>query len=296
MKMFRWLFLLVLLGSSMGCLSQPVFAEAQQITAVGEYTMGDGETMAAAKERARLEAMRAAAEQAGVYLESSSAVRGMELTADVVRTIAGSVLQVQHTDYKKELTADGNLRFTATVTALVDPVDAVALQNQLKEKNAQQAYAALQADYAKLEAEMKELKAQHAAAPTAAARQQIEQAMQRNEKALSAAGWLSEGERYRMQKKYALAQQAYRQALAMDKSRSDAWYGLGRCLEALEQKNAAIEAYQQYLQQANPDSYSYYLLDAKRRLAALQQPAGKGNKLQVFHGADRETIDLKSDG
>ena len=28
MKMFRWLLLLVLLGSSMGCLSQPVFAEA----------------------------------------------------------------------------------------------------------------------------------------------------------------------------------------------------------------------------------------------------------------------------
>ena len=67
-------------------------AAPQTITAVGEYTMGDGETMAAAKERARAAAMRTAAEQAGVYLESTTEVQNLAVTNDEITVIAGSIL------------------------------------------------------------------------------------------------------------------------------------------------------------------------------------------------------------
>ena len=68
-------------------------AAPQAITAVGEYTMGDGETMAAAKERARAAAMRTAVEQAGVYLESTTEVQNLAVTNDEITVIAGSILQ-----------------------------------------------------------------------------------------------------------------------------------------------------------------------------------------------------------
>ena len=52
-------------------------AEPHAITATGEYTMGEAETLLVARERALEDAKRNAAEQVGVYVTSSSTVRNL---------------------------------------------------------------------------------------------------------------------------------------------------------------------------------------------------------------------------
>jgi len=54
------------------------------IEADGVYLMGDNDTPKSARDAARNEAMRAATEQAGVYIESTSEVQGYALTRDEI--------------------------------------------------------------------------------------------------------------------------------------------------------------------------------------------------------------------
>ena len=72
------------------------YAEVRTITAVGEYTMGEAETPLIAKERADQQAMRAASEQAGVYLESLTEVKNMKLTKDEIMVSSISPLPLRH--------------------------------------------------------------------------------------------------------------------------------------------------------------------------------------------------------
>lgn len=368
--------LLVLLLTVSGTVS----AQPQLITATGEYTMGEGETPAAAKERARLEAMRSATEQAGIYLESSSVVKDMQLTQDEVHTMAGSVLQVQSASYTKKLAADNDsITFTAQITALVDPVDVTALRQRLQDKSVkeeyerlQQSYAKTQQEYERLQAEVKELKNQLSEVEAPAQKTEIQKEIARNEEQVAASGWLAEGNRllwkrnyygavdaytqairvmpssadayigraqahkgkgetslamadftkavelapeaaagwlgrgrlyeeqrlyaeavadytqgiaadpsraasylsraelYRQRQDAASALSDYRTAISLDDSLADAWYGAAKCQEALGDKEAAISGYTNYLSRADKKSYSYKLLDAKKRLNFLQ--------------------------
>ena len=71
----------------------PALAKPVVVEADGEYTIGDGdnENPAAAQEFARKNALRRAAEQVSVYVESFSKVQKFKLTADEVLTISASV-------------------------------------------------------------------------------------------------------------------------------------------------------------------------------------------------------------
>ena len=69
-------------------------AAPEIIEADGIYLMGDNDTPKSARDAARNEAMRAATEQAGVYIESTSEVQGYALTRDEIRTVAAAILRV----------------------------------------------------------------------------------------------------------------------------------------------------------------------------------------------------------
>lgn len=106
----------------------PVNTEAvpQQITASGAYIMGENDSPKIAKDAARQEAMRAATEKAGVYVESYSKTKNMELTADDVKVISGAVLKVLREQAVPELSA-GVWKYTVTLTCEVD-TDNIDLQ------------------------------------------------------------------------------------------------------------------------------------------------------------------------
>ena len=94
-------------------------AAPQVITANGVYIMGENDSPKIAKDAARQEAMRAAVEKAGVYVESYSKTQNMQLTEDDVKVISGAVLKVTDEKAKPELEGDV-WRYTVTITAEID--------------------------------------------------------------------------------------------------------------------------------------------------------------------------------
>lgn len=98
-----------------------LFGEAapQTITATGSYTMGENDSPKIAKDAARQEAMRVATEKAGVYVESYSKTKNMQLSEDDVKVISGAVLKVTKETAVPDLT-NGAWHYTVTITAEVD--------------------------------------------------------------------------------------------------------------------------------------------------------------------------------
>ena len=100
-------------------LSGSAHAAPEIIEADGVYMMGDNDTPRSARDAARNEAMRAATEQAGVYIESTSEVQGYTLTRDEIRTVAAAVLRVLHEDVTPEL-IEGAWRYRVHLVCSVD--------------------------------------------------------------------------------------------------------------------------------------------------------------------------------
>lgn len=101
-------------------------ANAQVVTCTGsdEYIMSEFETIDIAKQRAKQKAERAAQEQAGVFVESSTEVVNMMVTKDEIHTMAAGILHVKDVQYQLTPLADGkSLIIKATVTADVDTTD-----------------------------------------------------------------------------------------------------------------------------------------------------------------------------
>jgi tetratricopeptide (TPR) repeat protein len=103
------------------------------ITASGVYVMGENDSPKIAKDAARQEAMRAATEKAGVYVESYSRTQNMELSADEVKVISGAVLKVLQEKAEPEL-KDGVWKYSVTLTCEVD-TDNIDLKNLLENRN-----------------------------------------------------------------------------------------------------------------------------------------------------------------
>ena len=74
--------------------------------------MGEAETPLVAKERAAEQAMRAAAEQAGVYLESLTEVQNMRLVRDEITVLTATVLAVVDKKYSQRSVDTGGMHFT----------------------------------------------------------------------------------------------------------------------------------------------------------------------------------------
>ena len=83
-----------------------VSAAPEIIEVDGVYMMGDNDAPKFARDAARTEAMRAATERAGIYIESTSEVQGYTLTRDEIRTVAAAVLRVLREEAAPELVGD----------------------------------------------------------------------------------------------------------------------------------------------------------------------------------------------
>ena len=83
-----------------------VSAAPEIIEVDGVYMMGDNDAPKFARDAARAEAMRAATERVGIYIESTSEVQGYALTRDEIRTVAAAVLRVLREEATPELVGD----------------------------------------------------------------------------------------------------------------------------------------------------------------------------------------------
>lgn len=104
-------------------LSAPVaLARTQTIQATGVYQMGENDSIAAAKENARKDAMRNAAEQAGVYVRSYSKTKNLRLTDDQVEIISIQTMQVKDCRYTQDY-RNNTLVIQASIEATIDDAD-----------------------------------------------------------------------------------------------------------------------------------------------------------------------------
>ena len=112
-------------------------AEAKQVTveATGQYTVGDGpdENISAAKERARVDAMRMAAEQGGVFVESITQVRDAKLTKDEVNVITAQVMQVAK-ETMQPVVEGTCVKYVCKIVATID-TDAVDIDKYITNSN-----------------------------------------------------------------------------------------------------------------------------------------------------------------
>ena len=113
---------------------QTATAAPQVITAEGVAIMGESDMPKDVRAAARREAMRAATEQAGVYVESYTETQDFTLTKDEVRMIAGSILHVIKEEAIPEV-IEGTWQYRVRLTCEVDTseVDIAALAEKKAE-------------------------------------------------------------------------------------------------------------------------------------------------------------------
>lgn len=93
-------------------------AETKTYEGVGEYVMGERDTLETAKQAAKDKALRNALERAGVLIQSRSRTEDSELVEDVITSQTGAVLQVVEVVYERE-----DLLIRATVKVDIDAED-----------------------------------------------------------------------------------------------------------------------------------------------------------------------------
>lgn len=128
-------------------------AEVRTFTATHAYTLGDHDSKDDARQRCLLEAKRKILEQAGVYIESASEVKDLQLTKDTITSFAAAVMHVK--DTKEEVGfQQGHMTLTLTLKADVD------LAEIRKRLAARQVDAGIRDDVAAQKERLKRLEAQ----------------------------------------------------------------------------------------------------------------------------------------
>lgn len=164
-------------------------AEAKQVTveATGQYTVGDGpdENISAAKECARVDAMRMAAEQGGVFVEGITQVRDAKLTRDEVNVITAQVMQVAK-ETMQPVVEGTCVKYVCKIVATID-TDAVDIDKYIANKTALNENLRLQKEISRLKQENNELKEKYKTATTASEKTAITEQVKDNGEALQKA-------------------------------------------------------------------------------------------------------------
>ena len=165
----------------------PCKGNAKNITveATGEYTVIDSiESIDLCKNRAKVNAMRTAAEKAGVYVESYSKVDNMILTADEVRVVAAKVLKIEECKIIP-ITEGEQLKFVCNIKALVDTND-IDLVSIMKNKVAIEKCIAQEKNIMRLQNEIDNLRKKYHTATESNQKVEIKNEIQNNERKFKA--------------------------------------------------------------------------------------------------------------
>ena len=104
------------------------FAEIQEISAEGEYRLGDNDTREYAKMKALADAKRKIIEHAGVYVESYSEINNFDLTKDQIKSAANAMIKITHEEV--HFYEDGTLcRAFIVATIDIDIIEKIIIGN-----------------------------------------------------------------------------------------------------------------------------------------------------------------------
>lgn len=109
-------------------------AEVRQVDVTGRYFIGGAEeNFAEAREQAKKDALRLAAEQVSVLVESYSESHNMELTKDEIQTIAAAILSVKKTEFSFDTDSENNITVLCHILATADT--SAITEDMLRERN-----------------------------------------------------------------------------------------------------------------------------------------------------------------
>ncbi|MBR2180248.1 MAG: hypothetical protein IJ862_07650 [Selenomonadaceae bacterium] len=97
---FSKLFVFVAVCIAALTFTSSAYAKIEPVTADGVYTMGKNDSQAFAEESAYQDALRKAADQVGVYVESYSESQGGILTKDQIKVVSASLLSVKSKEFE----------------------------------------------------------------------------------------------------------------------------------------------------------------------------------------------------
>ncbi len=236
-------------------MASAVEAKVQTVEADGYYIVGDGpeENHSVAKIRAKIDAKRAAAEKAMVYVESVSNSKNGLLTRDEITTISAQVIEIESEVVTTEVIGPV-IRYCCHLVAKVDSSNV----NNKIQQDKQKLYEAVelnkrqQGELDALKKELAELKEQYQRA-NEAKRNEINKKIAENEDKFTAIEWLQEGYSYLLKGDNQMAVACYERAIQLDPNNDMAWYGLALSNGNLGNRQKGIE----YLQKAikiNPNN------------------------------------------
>ncbi|MBR2216419.1 MAG: tetratricopeptide repeat protein [Selenomonadaceae bacterium] len=274
--MFERTLLIVSLFMAVNC--SAVFAAVQTFTATDGYTMSDYDNPNVAEQRAIDYAMRRAAEQAGVYVESLSIVQEGMLTKDEIMVLSANVMQVQGTPkFKASLISDDVIRYECHLSVLVDTdnISPAMVQDKAALAAAVEKNKELTAEVERLNREMERLKEQYASAVTDSERQQIRQAVKQNDEYFIAAGLNEQGASLFAQGRYAEAVNCFTQAIEKNPRLAFAYHNRGSAYGKMKNYTQAIADFSQaialdtnYATAYSGRGFAYYGTKTYERAAA----------------------------
>ena len=199
-----------------------VEATQQTIEADGYYTIGDGpdENHSVAKNRAKMDAKRAAAEKAGIFVESLSEVKNGQLTRDEINTISAQILKIESEVVTPEVI--GNvIRYSCHIVAKVDSSNIMERlkQDKIKLDAAVKQNKQQQQELDAVKKELAELKERYKSA-NENQRVEINKEVTENENKFAAVEWHQKGYSYAEQKNYQKAIECFEKSIKLNPNNS----------------------------------------------------------------------------
>ncbi len=133
----------------------PLFAVMVEMTAVGEYVMGDNDTYTEAKKLALQDAKRVILEKIGTYVESKTEVRNGVFSGDEIRQYSAGLIKVEEIGEERSLVANKAVMVKVNVRASLDPEALIEqIINFRKRQDIEESARRLAAENAKLRNDM----------------------------------------------------------------------------------------------------------------------------------------------
>ena len=96
------------------------YAKEETISTVGEYVMGQNDTLNDAQDGALSDALRSAVEQIGVYVRSKTQIRDFKVTKDSLDILSNHSLKIIKKEFEKVITSTGDIHIKAYITIQYD--------------------------------------------------------------------------------------------------------------------------------------------------------------------------------
>lgn len=138
----------------------------EQVTAIGQYTLGETESIMYAQAQAVSKAKENAVNQAGTLQMFQDTMKNYQLTDQQVVVLSGTLLAITVNRQWREFDTTSNLICFAEITAKIDTSNIAEVRALLRDKNFVAQYLWLQQEYLRLFQEMTLLKQQVAAKKT----------------------------------------------------------------------------------------------------------------------------------